>query len=63
MSEVKVTVAVKAVDRVVVVVPLVLSWAMAEPAARTVKKMLEICILKMCVVSVFDFDDRVVGPF
>lgn len=39
--------------RVEVVVPLVVSsWAAAReaPAARTVKSMLEICILKLCVV-------------
>lgn len=40
--------AVRLVDTVVVVVPLVVSWARALPAARAVRKMFEICILKMC---------------
>lgn len=46
------TVAVRAVEMVVVVVPLVLSWATAEPAARTVRRMFESCILKEGCVGV-----------
>lgn len=52
VDETEVSVMVLVRLRVVVVVPLVVSSAATKeaPAARTVNRMFEICILKSCVV-------------